>query len=517
MGRKNGGRSDGGSSDFRHRIEGFGNAPMPPPISDSFEDRLHNALSNDDTVGSWYNSALAAVDSMVTSFDENVNAIFDSIEETVEAIVGDDDPAYDLEQRRSNENQPRRRHSNKEDDGERSGIDWQEKVAAICEEGDLETFVLMVRSQCANIGEEKEIGGLLSDRLLQAERSGVLRVLYVMQAVEEGELPVVMGVIREKCADKLEQLKSQTLCRSLVTQILGPGGPATSSSSGANDKQETKAQEETQPKAKATPAPKAVDLLDFADPAPKKEATPPAQKPAAPPKAKATSKASSTAPADLLDSSPTVGPTTRGQVDLLDMAPIAPIMGPQSGDLMSLQVSQPSTASSSSGLPPSSDPFGGFDAFQSSLPTTTPATQSNSWANFGNPAPQSVFPSMPAAGMRPPGSTQTATSSAGYMGGVQLPNAMDNFDPNARPIPNAIGNGPPMKMTGVTAGSMGVGDFSALASSGFSAGVKPLNSFGMAGASAPFVSGRSSQAPAKKDIQLDDVLSSELAKMQSVS
>jgi len=489
---------------------------MPPPISDSFEDRLHNALSTDDTVGSWYNSALAAVDSMVTSFDENVNAIFDSIEETVEAIVGDDDPPYEQENRRSNENRPQRRRSGSQDDGERSGINWQEEVAKICEEGDLENFVLQVRTQCANCGEEKEVGGFLSEQLLAAEKSSaILRILYVMQTVEEGELPAVIGVIREKCADKLEQLQSQTLCRSLAKQIYGPGRPATSSSSsGANEKKE-----EAKPEAKAKPPPKPTDLLDFCEPEAKSEVKPPVQKVAAPPKAKPTAKASkqsSTGPADLLDSSPP--PLASTGLDLLDMASPTPLLTAQSGDLLSIQAIPPPATSASAGFTPSSDPFG---TFQSSLPTTTTAQTSAPWAAFGNPAPasQSQFPNLSMTGMRPQGfgSAQTATGSAGYMAGVQFASPMDNFDPNAKPIPNTIANGPAMKMPGVAPGPTMGGDWSALSTSGFASGAKPQNQFTMGSSSASsFGSGRS-QATGKKDLQLDDVLSNELAKMQSVS
>jgi hypothetical protein len=408
------------------------------------------------------------------------------------------------------------------DDGERSGTNWPDKVAAICEEGDLENFVLMVRSQCANAGEEKEVGGLLSEELLRADKpSAALRVLYVMQAVEEGDLPAALGVIREKCADKLEQLKSQTLCRSLANQISGPGRPAGSSSaSGSQETKETKTQEEEKPKAKAKPPPKPTDLLDFGEPAPKPQVKPPEQKAKAKPAAKASTK-TSTAPADLLDDSPP--PATTGQIDLLDMATPAPLLTPQSGDLMSLQVTQPSTASTSSGFTPSSDPFG---TFQSSLPTPaqTTAQPTASWAAFGSPAPamQSQFPQMATTGMRPQGfgGGQPATSSVGYMGGVQFPNSTNSFDPNPKPIPGGIANGPPMPMmSGVTTGPAAGVDWSALSHSGFSSGMKPANPLGMGGNSAStFVSGRSTtQAAVKKDLQLDDVLTNELAKMQSVS
>merc|ERR1719506_1749622 len=135
---------------------------MPPPVPDTFEDRLHSALSQDETFGDWYNSARASIDTMVTAFDDTVNAIADTIEDTVAAVVGDDD-GWDPEPHPGSKNQQQRGGSKKKaekDDGERSDIKWPDVVEKICDEGDLENFVLMVRSQCANAAEEREVGGL---------------------------------------------------------------------------------------------------------------------------------------------------------------------------------------------------------------------------------------------------------------------------------------------------------------------------------------------------------------------
>merc|ERR1711998_181383 len=115
------------------------------------------------------NSARASMDAMVTAFDDTVNAIADTIEDTVAAVVGDDDPWDPEPQAQSQGRKGKgkgRADKDKEDDGERSGVQWIDIVAAICDEGDLDNFVLKVRSECANAGEEREVGGLLSEQLL---------------------------------------------------------------------------------------------------------------------------------------------------------------------------------------------------------------------------------------------------------------------------------------------------------------------------------------------------------------
>merc|ERR1712129_422952 len=98
------------------------------------------------------------------------------------------------------------------DDGERSGVQWTEVVEKICDEGDLDNFVTQVQNQSVNTAEEKEVAGLLSTQLLKVEKSSqTLRVLYVMQAVEEGDLPVVIDAIRNQCQSKLEKLKESKI------------------------------------------------------------------------------------------------------------------------------------------------------------------------------------------------------------------------------------------------------------------------------------------------------------------
>jgi len=532
MGKKPAGSKAGdGSANLRNRIEGFGNAPMPPPVPDTFEDRLHSALSQDETIGDWYNSAKAGMDAMVTAFDDTVNAIADTIEDTVAAVVGDDD-AWDPDPPTAKTQQKQRRKKSKDeqDDGERSDIKWEGVVEKICDEGDLDNFVTLLQSSPANNAEEREVAGLLSEQLLKADKpSNTLRVLYVMQSVEEGDLPIVMDVIRVKCLSKLEKLKTQTFYRALATQVLGDG-PAPKKDNGEDAKNaENKTEASKQ-------APKPVDLLDVNDTVTAK------------PGSSSKAASSSSGLVDLLDSSPAAAPAAK--MDLLDMAapaapaggldllsldatptlqPMAPIPGPRASPAASLisfdaPAAAPAAASFPNMMQPQTAPA--FAAFQSASPS--PPQQNagqNAFAAFqsANSGPAGMGSSSLGGMNSMPQPFGSMSSASGYQQGgaaatplLPISNGFDAFDPNS-----SKPSGPAIKVTRGMAGmSMSGSSSSAAAHDPFasldlpSMG-QPAGTMASAGAS-----GRTSanQPAAKKDpFEFDDVLSTELNKMKLVT
>mmetsp|Transcript_104887 Transcript_104887/g.185292 ORF Transcript_104887/g.185292 Transcript_104887/m.185292 type:complete len:498 (-) Transcript_104887:119-1612(-) len=393
-------KSRGNGSDnaaLRNRIEGFGNAPMPPPVAESFEDRLHNALASDETIGEWYTNARASMDSLATAFDNAVNNIADAIEDTVSAVVGDDDPWEDPAPKGNGQRKQSKKKEAKFDDGERSGVKWDEVVTSIMEGGDLETFVLQVRAQCANIQEEREVADVLAQQLIDSEKtSSTLRVLYIMQAITEGDLPNVRDQIRIKAAAKLEKLQGSATFKALAVQVLGRTATASNSQQNAAESAAKSAPadllslHEEAPAAKAKAAPKkekkqptdlldasaepattgTTDLLGAVSPAPAVASAPSTQAGAA----QKSAKAKSTEPADLLSLGETAPIAAALSIPGLQPPPksnISPLSAPTNPGLMNL-VDLTSTASSAPA--PQSDLFPNFAAPQpmNSIPVGAP-------------------------------------------------------------------------------------------------------------------------------------------------
>lgn len=459
-------RSNGDNAALRNRIEGFGNGPMPPPIDDTFEDRLHNALASDETIGEWYTSARASVDAMATAFDNAVNNIADAIEDTVAAVVGDEDPWEEPAPKTNGQRgQGKKNQQGKEDNSERSGVKWDEVVASIIEGGDLETFVLNVRAQCANIEEEREVADVLAQHLIDSQKnSSTLRILHVMQAVIDGDLPNVRDQIRIKAAAKLEKLQTQGCFKSLSVEVLGRTGSASSSqqnASAAAPPADLLSMEAPQTAAKASAEKQQpMDLLDAsAQPAPldllDSVAAPPISSPApagstqnrAAPKAKAQvpdllslaePAASSTIPGlqppPKSGVSPLAPPPSAGTGNLVDlMSTTTPTPAPQL-DLFA----QISATGMPQGAPAAKDD--GFNPNAKNLSALFPASFATpAVGGYAPPAAAKFAPpvapafSPPAAAVKPPIMVKTSPASSDpFAGLVSLPGASGTVEATSK-------------------------------------------------------------------------------------
>lgn len=254
---------------LKQRIEGFGSHPMPPPISDTLEDRFHSAMQEDETFASWYNSARSSMDAVVNAFDDTVNAIADAVEDTVSAVVGDDDwqePVQESNTRRRGGAEggapsphQAKEKKKKKDNGERSTIDWKRAVPAICQEGDLDEFALMVRCKCLNEFEEREVGRYLGDHLAElTQPASIHRTLNVMDTLIEGGSNNARDEIREHFPELLEKLQGSAAYKSLAVKVLGRtaaegGQKAAPSAAAEEEKKKTNTVE---------------DLLDIREPPP---------------------------------------------------------------------------------------------------------------------------------------------------------------------------------------------------------------------------------------------------------
>eukprot|EP00928_Gymnodinium_smaydae_P040189 TRINITY_DN2729_c1_g2_i1.p1 TRINITY_DN2729_c1_g2~~TRINITY_DN2729_c1_g2_i1.p1 ORF type:complete len:595 (-),score=160.09 TRINITY_DN2729_c1_g2_i1:103-1887(-) len=301
------------SKELKKRIEGFGNGPMPPPVSENPADILWGRVSEDQTFMSWYDSARSSVNSVLDAVDDTVNAIADAVDDTIAAVIGEDDepelPPGPPPRRGGGEGSTgksnggdgtAKKKKKKVDSGERSGVDWKEVVTNICVEGDLEEFVLNVRGQVKNDFEEREVGGLLADALLNEVKAGpTLRILHVLQAVvADDNLEAAQEVIRTRCATKLGKLQASPCFAKLSTEILGDFQ--------AKKEDETSAASSSTAKKAAAPAPPTTDLLDMAAPA------------APAPKAKPSKSAAAAEPEDLIGlSAPSAAPAASAAVPAL--------------------------------------------------------------------------------------------------------------------------------------------------------------------------------------------------------
>lgn len=293
------------SSSLRNRIEGFGSEPDPAPESSwwgswSALQGSESSWGKDKRFEGFVSSAKAGLNSMLEAVDGTVNRVADRVDDVFDTIVGESDSMDgddDANQRRTEGDaaQGEKKDGAKsstvatdrdgEDDGTRSGMDWARKVSSLCEDGgDIEEFILVLRSQSKNEFEEKEVGGMLADQLLkEVKTDGVLRVLHIMQAmVSDGNLDHAIEEVRTRCAMKLKKLRASPLFGALAGDVGGPeldakaAAASADASKAASDSKPAPAAAESlldlssQPSS-ATPAKQAgneVDLLGLAPAAP---------------------------------------------------------------------------------------------------------------------------------------------------------------------------------------------------------------------------------------------------------
>lgn len=220
---------------LRGRIEGFGNnefassEPSADTTSNTFADGLWKTLQEDVRLSHLYDSAKATVESITNVIDETVSAIADGVEDTIDAVIGDDgETRSHVDETQgagrpgwSDETAGLSQKPQSDDEEDWSGIDWKGVVNLICNEGNLEDFTTLVQAKVRTPNEEKLVGVLISQALLtQTGSDTILRVLYVIQAVAEAELPNAQSEIASRCKPTLEKLKRQVAFSKLATNLL---------------------------------------------------------------------------------------------------------------------------------------------------------------------------------------------------------------------------------------------------------------------------------------------------------
>jgi len=178
-------------------------------------------------------------ESIARVFEKTVNALADGIDDTIGAVIRNDNPcdrpykhashpcsAIDIGKYRQGRRtgvglHARRSPPPEHVEAEWAGAGWSDVVSSVRVGDNLDSFISLVKCQCDSAARGREIGALVAQELLKArDREATMRALCILRAVVECDLPHAQFEIAVICGAMLDNLKPEPCFRKVVTDIL---------------------------------------------------------------------------------------------------------------------------------------------------------------------------------------------------------------------------------------------------------------------------------------------------------
>jgi len=213
---------------LKARIQGFG-----------CEATQRKSVLEEVLLSQWRDSGRLTSESIARVFEKTVNAMADSIDDTIGAVIRNDNPcdrpykhsshlcsAFDIgryrQSRRTGLGLHARRSTPPEDaEAEWADAGWSDMISSVHVGDNLDSFMSLVKCQCDSAASGREIGALVAQELMKArDTEATMRALCILRAVVECNLPNTQLEIAAICGAMLENLKPEPCFREVVTDIL---------------------------------------------------------------------------------------------------------------------------------------------------------------------------------------------------------------------------------------------------------------------------------------------------------